>query len=72
MRIYLKKTENSITFKLKTGYYLKLTNPGTMKLFESMKSKITKDKNGKNLPHLEMNEVVLVNCDIVNNDYQQD
>ena len=43
-----------------------------MKLLGSTKSKITKDKNGENVPHLEITEVVLVHCDIVNNDYQQD
>ena len=43
-----------------------------MKLLEITKSKITKDKNGKNVPHLEINEVLLVHCNIVNNDYQQD
>ena len=31
-----------------------------------------KDKNGENVPHLEITEVVLVHCNIVNNDYQQD
>ena len=44
----------------------------TLKLFGIIESKITKDKNGENVPHLEINEVVLVNCNIVNNDYQQD
>ena len=34
--------------------------------------KITRDKNGENVSHLEINEVVLVLCNIVNNDYQQD
>ena len=33
---------------------------------------ITTDKNGENVPHLEVSEVVLVYCSIVNNDYQQD
>ena len=42
-----------------------------MKLLRSTRSKITKDKNGKNLPHLEITEVVLVHCNIVNIDYQQ-
>ena len=42
-----------------------------MKLLGSTKSKITKDKKGENVPHLEITEVVLVHCDIVNNDYQQ-
>ena len=43
-----------------------------MKFLGSNESKITKDKNGKNVPHLEVTKVVLVNCNIVNNDYQQD
>ena len=41
-------------------------------MFGSTENKITKDKNGKNVPHLEITEVVLVHCNIVNNDYQQD
>ena len=40
-----------ITFKIKTGYYLELLTPETMKLLESTKSKITKDKDGENVPH---------------------
>ena len=35
-----------------------------MKLFESTENKITKDKNGENVPHLEITEVVLVNCNM--------
>ena len=42
-----------------------------MILFGSTKNEITKDKNGENVPHLEITKVVLVHCDIVNNDYQQ-
>ena len=43
-----------------------------MKLLGSTENKITKDKNGENVPHLEITEVVLRPCSIVNNDYQQD
>ena len=43
-----------------------------MKLLGSTENKITKDKNGENVPHLEIIEVVLVHCNIVNNNYQQD
>ena len=43
-----------------------------MKLLGSTENKITKDKNGENVPHLEVTEVVLVHCNIVNNVYQQD
>ena len=42
--------------------------PETMKLIGSTKSKITKDENRENEPHLEITEVVLVHCNIVNND----
>ena len=42
-----------------------------MKLLGSSKSKITEDKNVVNVPHLEITEVVLVHCNVVNNDYQQ-
>ena len=38
----------------------------------STESKITKDKNGENVPHLEIVELVLVHCSLVNNDCQQD
>ena len=41
-----------------------------MKLLKSTKSKITEDKNGENVPHLEIAEVILVQCSFVNNDYQ--
>ena len=43
-----------------------------MKLLGSTENKIAKDKNGENVAHLENTEVVLVHCDIVNNDYQQE
>ena len=43
-----------------------------MKLLGSGESEITKDKNGGNVPHLETVELVLVHCNLVNNDYQQD
>ena len=46
IRIYVNKIENRITFKIKTGYYLELLTPETMKLLGSTKSKITKDENG--------------------------
>ena len=43
-----------------------------MKLLGSAESKVTKNKNGENVPHLEIVELVLVHCNLVNNDYQQD
>ena len=72
VQIYVNKIENRITFKIKNGYSLELLTPETMKLLGSTENKITKDKNGENVSHLEITEVVLVHCNIVNNDYQQD
>ena len=43
-----------------------------MKLLGSTKSKITKNENGETVPHLELTELVLVHCNIVNNDYEHD
>ena len=72
IRIYINRIENRITFKIKNGYYLELLTSETMKLLGSTENKITKDKNGQNVPHLEIVELVLVHCNLVNNDYQQD
>ena len=72
VQIYVNKIENRITFKIKDGYSLELLTPETMKLLGSTKNKITEDKNGENVPHLEITGVVLIHCNIVNNDYQQD
>ena len=71
-QIYINKVENRITFKIKDGYSLKLLAKETMKLLGSTENKITKDKHGENVPHLEITELVLVHCNMVNNDYQQD
>ena len=72
VQIYVNKIENRIILKIKNGYSLELLTPKTMKLLRSTKNKITENKNGENVPHLEITEVVLVHRDIVNNDYQQD
>ena len=71
VRIYINRIENRITFKIKSGHYLELLTPETMKLLESTESKITV-KTAKKEPHLEVVELVLVHCNLVNNDYQQD
>ena len=42
-----------------------------MKLLESTESKITKDKNGENVLHLEIVELVLIHCNVGNNNHQQ-
>ena len=72
VQIYVNKIENRVTFKIKNRYIVELLTPDTMKLLGSTENKINKDKNGENVPHLEITEVVLVHCNILNNDYQQD
>ena len=69
IRTYLNKIKDIITFDRKWSRNLP---PETMKLLESIKIKINKDKNGENVCHLQISEVVLINCNIVNNDYLQD
>ena len=72
VQIYVNKIENRVTFKIKNGYSLELLKPETMKLLGSTKNKITKEKNGENVPHLQITEAVLVCCNIANNGYQHD
>ena len=72
VKLYINKIEDRITFKIKNRYSLELLTKQTMKLLGSTENKITKDKNGENVPHLEITEVLLVHCNMVNNDYQQD
>ena len=71
MRIYINRTESRNIFKIKTKYHLELLTPETIKLLGSTKNKIIKDKNGENVPHLEITEIILVRCNNGNNNYQQ-
>ena len=70
--MYINRIENRITFKIKNGYYLELLTLETMKLLGSAENKINKDKNSESVRHLEIFELVLFHCNLVNNDYQQD
>ena len=69
LRIYVNKIESRITFKIKIGCHLELLTPETMKLLGSTKRKIAKNKNSENVPHLEITEILLIHCNIVNNSY---
>ena len=62
----MNKIENRVTFKIKGGYTLELLTPETMTLIGSTENKITKNKNCKNFLDLEITEVLLVHCNIVN------
>ena len=58
--------------KLKQNIILSFLTREAMKLLGSTENKISKNGNGESLLHLEITEVVLVHCNIANNDYQQD
>ena len=64
--------DNRITVRIKNGDRLELLTLETMKLLGCTENKVAKDKNGENVPHLQIIEVVLVNCNIANNSYQQE
>ena len=71
VEIYPNKIKNRIVFKIKTGYKLELISPEIMKLLGSAKKDVDKNKDGEDVPKLESVEVVLVHCNLVNNNYQQ-
>ena len=61
-------------FKMNTEYYLELLTPETIRLFESTNIKLDKNENCENDRNFEISkipEVVLVHCNIVNNNYQR-
>ena len=58
-------------FKMKTGFYLQLLTPETMKLIASTKNKKTKNENGGNVLNLKITEVILIHCNIAGNNCQQ-
>ena len=71
VHVYINRINNILVFKIKDGCKLELQTPETMKLFGNTKKLIDKTKNGGNLPSLEVVEVVLVQCNLLDNQYQQ-
>ena len=71
VQIFINKIKNRLVFQIKTGYKLELLSPEATKLLESAKKDVDQDKDGENVPKLESIEVVLVHCNLVNNNYQQ-
>ena len=65
------RIKNRLVFKIKDGHYLELQTPKTIKLFGSTKKLIEKTKNEENVPSLEVLEVVLVQYNLVDHQYQQ-
>ena len=71
IHVYINRINNRFVFKMKDGTNLELQMPETMKLFGSTKKLIDKTKNEENVPSLEVVEVVLVHCNLVDNQYQR-
>ena len=69
--IYVNETNNRTVFKIKSGYKLELLSKETVKLLETSKSVIDSDKNSELVPKLESVDLVLMHCNLVNNDYQK-
>ena len=67
----MNKIKNRITFKIKTSYKLELLTEEKMQLLGTSKKVIDKNKDGEIVPRLETVEVVLVHCNLVNNNYKQ-
>ena len=71
VQIYPNKIKNRTLFKIKTGYKLELLSLETMKLLGSAKKDVDQDKDGQDVPKLEAVEVLLVHCNLVNDNYPQ-
>ena len=71
IHVYINRINNRLVFKIKDGYKLELQTRETMKSFDSTKKLIETTKNWEKVPSLEVVEVVLVQCNLVNNQFQQ-
>ena len=69
--IYVNEINNRIVFKIKSGYKLELLSKETMRLLGSSSDTTDGDKNSELVPKLEIVDLVLVHCNVVNNNYQQ-
>ena len=69
--IYIDRINNKLVFKIKAEYKLELQTHETIKLFGDTKILIGKTMNGENVFSLEAVEVVLVQCNLADNQYQQ-
>ena len=72
IHVYVNRINSGLVFKIKDGYNLELQTPETIKLFGNTKKKqIHMTKNGEKVPSNEIGTVVLVQCNLVDNQYQQ-
>ena len=67
IHVYINRINNRLAIKIKDGYQLELQMPETLKVSGSTKKLISKTKNRENVPSLQVVEVVLVQCILVDN-----
>ena len=67
IHIYINRINNGLVFKIKDGFKLELQTLETMKVFVSTKKLVYKTNKGENVPSLAVAEVVLVQCNLVDN-----
>ena len=70
IHIYINRIIIRLVFNIKVGYKLESQTPETLKLFGSTKKLIDKKKKGEKVPSLEIAEVVLIKCNLPDNQYQ--
>ena len=68
--VNINRINNRLVFKVKDGYKLELQMSETIKLFGSTQKLIDKTKNEEKVPSLKVVGVVLVQCYLVDNQYQ--
>ena len=71
IHIYINRINNRLVFKIKDGFKLELQTLETMKVFVSTKKLVYKTNKGENVPSLAVAEVVLVQCNLIDNQYRQ-
>ena len=71
IHIYINRTNKRLVIKIKHGCKLELQTPETMNLFGSTKNLIEKTKNGEKVPGLEVVEIILFQCSLVDSQYQK-
>ena len=69
VQTYVNKIKNAIVFKIKAGYKLELLSPKATTLLG--KKDVDQDKDGDDVSKLEFVEVVLVQCNLINSNYEQ-
>ena len=67
IHVYINRINNRLVFKIKNANKLEFQTHGTIKLFGSTKNLTDKTRNGEKVPNLEVVEVVLIQCNLVDN-----